>query len=202
MKKIIIIFFILIIFISAVIYFYTNSKIASNPQSKIVKNESNYTENESFEKNKTKPINLDGRYSGLEKFKSKWKTFLNKIKKLENNDNSEIKKEKKEYDESTIEWARKELPNIGKSIVSVEKEISRVKDKELKKSLYTEYYEYQQEYYNMLDIIAPAKEYSEDIKSKMNEYLLIKRKYEEKGELSKEEKEKLANIKRKIFYND
>ena len=154
--------------------------------------------------NVSKKNNSNNSKNKLANLKKQWSDFiisLNKKQNIESSNNKEMTKKIK-FDNDTKIWAMKELPKIGRNIVNLEMEIEKEKDDELKTTLYSEYHHLQQEYYNVLNLLAPNNNINAETAEKMKEYKLIKKQFEEDGELSAEEKDKLAKIKRKIFFNE
>ena len=132
----------------------------------------------------------------IKKLQVKWSKYIKKYdkdnqKSNDNNDNLDIKVS-----------ALQQLPFIGQEIKKFEKELTTITDLDQKRKMYDEYHSLQQDYLNILNLVESKRIINAEMRKKIDEYKRIKKEYESKGELSEADKEKLANIKRKIIYNE
>ena len=155
-----------------------------------------------LEKNNTQVNNTEVKKlsNNITSLQSEWKIFTDSLNKKRDS-KSNTKNKENNIDKETKKWAIQELSAIGSNIAQIEKDIELETDLDKESELYHEYYSIQQEYFNLVREIAPKKHINSELELKRKKYLDIKREFESKGELTDDDKEKLAKIKQEIFNN-
>ena len=129
-------------------------------------------------------------------------SVLNSRTGLRSDKNEKQDDNQKTFDESTIKWAINKLPKMGSRIFKLENQLNKIKNNFEREEILKEYHSLQQDYYDILDNILPEIQLNGETKEKLDKFMAIKAKFDQEGINDLKTKQKIADIKKKIFYGE